>query len=66
MAHGYRHVPERRTPAADSDHCPFCGAYFPAIPPGGWPHVCKEPTYGIPVSATPFLPLAPPTVGSPG
>lgn len=69
MAYGYRHVPERRTATVPTcDHCPFCCARLDI---GMRPHLCKEMTYGTPVTAGSILPLLPiaaglTTVGPPG
>lgn len=69
MAHGYRHVPERRTAIAPAyDCCTFCAARLDI---GMRPHLCKEMTYGTPATATSILPPLPiparlTTVGPPG
>jgi hypothetical protein len=42
-----------------SSRCPSCGANLEHIAPWGWPHFCKETTYGIPVTPTITLPLSP-------
>lgn len=69
MAHGYRHVPERRAAIEpDYDCCSFCSARLDI---GMSPHLCKEMTYGTPVTAGSIFPLLPiparlTTVGPPG
>jgi hypothetical protein len=56
MAHGFRYIPKRRTaaPEPDGPHCSYCGARTDLGPPR---HICKEVTFGTPLSPTPFLSL---------
>ena len=41
----------------EPDYCSFCGARLDLLGDYGWPHTCKETTYGTALSPLPFFPL---------